>query len=272
MALPQLRAIVSATLCRDRGHPVSSQRTRSTAPATTDRTKVARQEHAIRMERLASQAAATLTGAPAEDVVRWATDTFGDRICITSSMTDAVIIHLVSRVREGMDVVFLDTGYHFAETIGTRDAVSAVYPVNVINVTPTQTVTEQDEQMGPRLYSRNPDLCCFLRKVVPLEGALEPYDAWITGVRTEEPDARSDTRVVQWDARREMVKVNPIVDWTQDQVEAYIAEHGVLVNPLVYDGYPSIGCATCTARVEAGADTRSGRWAGTGKTECGIHL
>jgi phosphoadenosine phosphosulfate reductase len=272
MALPQLRAVVSATLCRNQGNPVSSQKSRPAAPATTDSTTPPRQEHAIRMETLANQAAAKLAGAPAEDVVRWATDTFGDRICITSSMTDAVIIHLVSRVRKGMDVIFLDTGYHFAETIGTRDAVSAVFPVNVINVTPTQTVAEQDEQLGPRLYSRNPDLCCYLRKVVPLERALEPYDAWITGVRKDETDARSDTRVVQWDARREMVKVNPIVDWTQDQVEAYIAENGVLVNPLVYDGYPSIGCATCTARVEAGADARSGRWAGTGKTECGIHI
>jgi phosphoadenosine phosphosulfate reductase len=240
--------------------------------ADTDETTPAGREEAIRMERLANEAAEALAGAPADDVVRWGLDTFGDRICITSSMTDAVLVHLVSRVREGVDVVFLDTGYHFAETIGTRDAVSTVYPVNVINVTPEQTVAEQDEQMGPRLYSRNPDLCCYLRKVVPLERALEPYDAWFTGVRKEETDARNDTRVVQWDARREMVKVNPIVDWTQEQVDAHVAEHGVLVNPLVYDGYPSIGCATCTVRVEAGGDARSGRWAGTGKTECGIHL
>jgi phosphoadenosine phosphosulfate reductase len=251
---------------------VSRERLGSAAPATTDTTAPARREEVTRMERLASRAAEELAGAPAEDVVRWATDTFGDRICITSSMTDAVIVHLVSRVRDGVDVIFLDTGYHFAETIGTRDAVSAVYPVNVINVVPEQTVAEQDEQMGPRLYSRNPDLCCYLRKVVPLERALESYDAWITGVRREETDARSDTGVVQWDARREMVKVNPIVGWTQEQVDAYIAEHGVLVNPLVGDGYPSIGCATCTVRVQAGADARSGRWAGTGKTECGIHL
>ena len=223
------------------------------------------------MRTLAEQAAEELADAPAEEVIRWAVDTFGARICVTSSMTDAVIIHLAAAVHPGIDVVFLDTGYHFAETIGTRDAVSTVYPVNVINVTPEQTVAEQDEQMGPRLYSRNPDLCCYLRKVVPLERALEPYDAWFTGVRKEETDARSDTRAVQWDARREMVKVNPIVDWTQEQVDAYIAENGILVNPLVYEGYPSIGCATCTARVEAGADARSGRWAGTGKTECGIH-
>ncbi len=223
------------------------------------------------MEKLAAEAAATLKGAPAVDVVKWAAQTFGSRLCITSSMTDAVIVDLVSKQVPGIDVLFLDTGYHFAETIGTRDAVSVVYPVNVINVTPPTTVAEQDAELGPKLYARNPDLCCYLRKVVPLEQSLEPYDAWITGVRRAETDARTDTKVIQWDPRRQMVKVNPIVEWSQQEVDDYINEHGVLVNPLVYDGYPSIGCRTCTARVEAGADPRSGRWAGTAKTECGIH-
>ena len=223
------------------------------------------------MRSLAEQAAEELEDASAEDVIRWATDTFGDRICVTSSMTDAVIIHLASAVRPGIDVVFLDTGYHFPETIGTRDAVSAVYPVTLVNVTPSRTVEEQDAELGPRLYSRNPDLCCYLRKVVPLEEALGPYDAWFTGVRREETDARSDTKVIQWDARREMVKVNPIVEWSQQQVDDYIVANNILVNPLVYDGYPSIGCRTCTSRVADGADPRSGRWAGTAKTECGIH-
>src|SRR6478672_6277334 len=223
------------------------------------------------MERLVTEAQDALAEASAEDVIKWATDTFGDRICITSSMTDAVVIHLASRVKPGIDVIFLDTGSHFPETIGTRDAVSAVYPVNVINVTPSRTVAEQDAELGPRLHGRNPDLCCYLRKVVPLERALDPYDAWITGVRRQETAARSDTRVVEWDARRAMVKVNPIAAWTQEQVDSYIEENGVLVNPLVDEGYPSIGCATCTMRVEPGADPRSGRWAGTGKTECGLH-
>jgi phosphoadenosine phosphosulfate reductase len=223
------------------------------------------------MEKLAAETAETLKGAPAEDVIKWAARTFGSRLCITSSMTDAVIVDLTSRHVPGIDVLFLDTGYHFAETIGTRDAVSAVYPVNVINVTPPTTVAEQDAELGPKLYARNPDLCCYLRKVVPLEQSLQPYDAWITGVRREETGARTDTKVVAWDARRQMVKVNPIVEWSQQDVDDYISEHGVIVNPLVYDGYPSIGCQTCTARVEAGADPRSGRWAGTAKTECGIH-
>jgi phosphoadenosine phosphosulfate reductase len=228
-------------------------------------------EEARAMEQLAAEAAEALKGAPASEVVNWAAQTFGSKLCITSSMTDAVIVDLVSREVPGIDVLFLDTGYHFAETIGTRDAVSVVYPVNVINVTPSTTVEEQDTELGPKLYSRNPDLCCYLRKVIPLEQSLEPYNAWITGVRREETGARTDTKVVQWDARRQMVKVNPIVEWTQQDVDDYIVKNGVLVNPLVYDGYPSIGCRTCTARVQPGDDPRSGRWAGMAKTECGIH-
>jgi phosphoadenosine phosphosulfate reductase len=227
---------------------------------------------AERLRRLAARAAKDLADAPAEDVIAWAVETFGDRVCITSSMTDAVMIHLTASVKPGMDVIFLDTGYHFPETYGTRDAIVSAYPINLINVTPSRTVAEQDAELGPRLYGRNPDLCCYLRKVVPLERALDPYDAWITGVRREETDARSDTQVVEWDAKRAMVKVNPIAGWSQDEVDAYVTDNGVLVNPLVEEGYPSIGCATCTMPVKPGADPRSGRWAGTGKNECGLHL
>lgn len=268
MALPQLHPCLPATLCGSGCYPVS---TTVTWRMRRDQTIPQGLEEPIRMERLAAQAADDLADAPAQDIIGWAVETFGDRVCITSSMTDAVLVHLASKVKPGIDVIFLDTGYHFPETIGTRDAVSAIYPVNVINVTPSRTVAEQDAELGPRLYGRNPDLCCYLRKVVPLERALDPYDAWITGVRKEETNARSDTRVVQWDARREMVKVNPIANWSQEQVDAYITEQGVLVNPLVDEGYPSIGCSTCTMRVAPGADPRSGRWTGTGKTECGIH-
>jgi phosphoadenosine phosphosulfate reductase len=223
------------------------------------------------LEALAAQAGRALADASAADIVAWAVRTFGDQICVTSSMTDTVIIDLVSKIRPGIDVIFLDTGYHFVETLGTRDAAAAVYPVNLINVAPSRTVPEQDRDLGPRLFGRNPDLCCYLRKVVPLEQTLSAYQAWITGVRRAETTARRGTRPVEWDQRRKMVKVNPIVSWTQDQVDAYIERHGVLVNPLVSEGYPSIGCATCTVRATPGADPRSGRWAGTGKTECGIH-
>jgi len=132
-------------------------------------------------------------------------------------------------------------------------------------------VAEQDATFGPRLYERNPDYCCNMRKVVPLNRMLQRYDAWVTGDRRAETSARRQASAVEWDAKHQMIKVNPIVGWTDDDVDAYIAKHGILVNPLVYDGYPSIGCATCTLRIEPGADPRSGRWAGTGKNECGIH-
>ncbi|MFD0856959.1 phosphoadenosine phosphosulfate reductase family protein, partial [Actinomadura adrarensis] len=123
---------------------------------------------ALDLEDIVESAAAALEGASPLEVIRWAAATFGDRICLTSSMSDAALIHLVSKVKPGIDVLFVDTGYHFAETIGTRDAVESVYPVNVINVEPSRTVAEQDEALGPRLHGRNPDLCCHLRKVEPL--------------------------------------------------------------------------------------------------------
>jgi phosphoadenosine phosphosulfate reductase len=220
---------------------------------------------------LAEAAAAQLEGARAEDVVRWALAEFGDEVCVASSMQDAVLVHLASRIRPGIPVVFLDTGYHFAETVGTRDAVEAAYPIRLIDVTPVQTVAEQDAEHGPRLYERDPDRCCALRKVEPLRRALEPYRAWMTGVRRQDAASRNDVPVVQWDARREMVKVNPLAAWTDDDVAGYVEQHGVLVNPLVQVGYLSIGCAPCTRAVAPGEDPRAGRWAGLAKTECGLH-
>lgn len=215
---------------------------------------------------------AELELAPAENIIEWAVATFGERFCVTSSMGDAVLSHLASRVAPGLDVVFLDTGYHFAETIGTRDAVEATMPVNVISLTPEQTVAEQDAAYGKDLFARDPDLCCALRKVEPLREGLSGYDAWATGLRRAETHDRVIAPVVGWDERKQKVKVSPLARWSDDDVDRYIAEHGVLVNPLQYDGYPSIGCWPCTRRVAPGDDPRSGRWSGTNKTECGIHL
>jgi phosphoadenosine phosphosulfate reductase len=225
-----------------------------------------------RLAGVAAEAGERLEGAHPLDVLRWAVDEFGDGFCVASSMADAVLPHLASRVRPGVPVLFLDTGYHFAETIGTRDAVAATLPVTVHTILPHRTVAEQDADEGPRLYERDPDRCCALRKVEPLDRALAPYSAWSSGIRRDEGGTRRRIGVVEWDARPAMVKVNPLACWTQADVDAYIAEHGILVNPLVYDGYPSIGCGPCTRRVAAGADARSGRWAGTAKTECGLHV
>ncbi|MFJ2624940.1 phosphoadenylyl-sulfate reductase [Streptomyces sp. NPDC087532] len=223
------------------------------------------------LEELAGRAGRELEHASAPEILRWATDTFGKRFCVTSSMEDAVVAHLASRALPGVDVVFLDTGYHFPETIGTRDAVEAVMDVNVITLTPRQSVAEQDAEHGPGLHDRDPDLCCKLRKVKPLEEGLSSYTAWATGLRRDESPTRANTPVVGWDEKRQKVKISPIARWTQDDVDAYVAEHGVLTNPLLMDGYASVGCAPCTRRVLEGEDARAGRWAGRGKTECGLH-
>jgi phosphoadenosine phosphosulfate reductase len=214
---------------------------------------------------------AELELAPAADIVEWAVATFGARFCVTSSMGDAVLSHLASTVAPGVDVVFLDTGYHFAETIGTRDAVEATLPVTMLSITPVQTVAEQDATYGKDLFARDPDLCCQLRKVQPLQEALTEYDAWATGLRRAETHNRVIAPVVGWDEKKQKVKVSPLARWSDEDVERYIQENGVLVNPLQYDGYPSIGCWPCTRRVAPGEDARSGRWAGMAKTECGIH-
>lgn len=223
------------------------------------------------LRELVSHVGAELELAPAEHIIEWAVATFGQRFCVTSSMGDAVLADLASKVAPGIDVVFLDTGYHFPETLGTRDAVAATLPVNLISITPEQTVAEQDAEHGQDLFRTDPDRCCALRKVAPLADALASYDAWATGLRREETRHRVIAPVVGWDARKGKVKVSPLARWTDEQVEQYVADHDVLVNPLGYDGYPSIGCAPCTRRVAPGDDPRSGRWAGTGKTECGIH-
>ncbi|MGW4235341.1 phosphoadenylyl-sulfate reductase [Streptomyces sp. NPDC004749] len=220
---------------------------------------------------LAERMGRELEEATATEILTWAADTFGKRFCVTSSMEDAVVAHLASRAMPGVDVVFLDTGYHFPETIGTRDAVDAVMDVRVITLTPRQSVAEQDAEYGPELHDRDPDLCCALRKVKPLEEGLTRYAAYATGLRRDESPTRANTPVVGWDERRGKVKVSPIARWTQDDVDAYVAEHGVLTNPLLDDGYASVGCAPCTRRVLAGEDARAGRWAGRAKTECGLH-
>ena len=239
--------------------------------ATTAGVSVAELERVATLQRLATDAARDLDDASAHEILQWAAQTFGDRLCVLSSMGDAVVASLAAKAKPGVDVVFLDTGYHFAETIGTRDAVAAVYDVNVVSALPLLTVAEQDDAYGKELFTRDPDQCCAMRKVAPMEAALVNYDAWATGVRRDESVTRATTPVVQWDARRRKVKVNPIARWSRADVDAYIADNHILVSPLVDDGYLSIGCWPCTSKVAPGADPRSGRWAGHAKTECGIN-
>jgi phosphoadenosine phosphosulfate reductase len=220
---------------------------------------------------LAVRAGAEMASASAQEVLCWALDRFHPRLAITASMGDAVLVHMASAIRPGVPVIFLDTGYHFAETLGTRDAVSARYAVQVITVTPQRSVADQDAQFGARLHDRDPDACCAMRKVAPMQAALAGYEAWASGIRRDETPARADTPVVEWDAARGKVKVNPLAAWTEADVDAYITDNDVVVNPLLAEGYPSIGCAPCTRRVQAGSPPRAGRWADRPKTECGLH-
>ena len=223
------------------------------------------------MKALAEKAGAELEGASALEILGWADEQFGPSWAVASSMADTVLPSLAAKVRPGVDVLFLDTGYHFAETLGTRDAAAATLPITVRTIDPQQSVAEQDASFGARLYERNPDQCCALRKVMPLRKALKDYSAWASGLRRDEASTRAGVKVVEWDDSRGMVKLNPIAAWTQDDVDRYIAENGVLVNPLLFDGYGSVGCAPCTRRIAVGEDARAGRWAGSSKIECGIH-
>jgi phosphoadenosine phosphosulfate reductase len=223
------------------------------------------------LQALAERGAAELDGASALDLLRWTDENFGGDYVVASNMQDAVLIDLAAKVRPGVDILFLDTGYHFVETIGTRDAVEAVYDVNIVNVTAEKSVAEQDESFGKELFAREPNECCRMRKVEPLSKALRGYSAWVTGIRRVEAPTRANAPLISWDRAFGLVKINPLADWTDDEMQAYIDTNGVLVNPLVYEGYPSIGCAPCTAKPVKGADPRSGRWAGTGKIECGLH-
>jgi len=225
----------------------------------------------VELRDLAARGAAELQGATAADLLAWTDQHFGGEYVVASNMQDAVLVDLAARTRPGVPVLFLDTGYHFAETIGTRDAVSAVYDVTVVNVTPEHTVAEQDRLLGKDLFAREPGECCRLRKVVPLRAALAPYAAWVTGIRRVEAPTRANAAFVEYDETFGLVKINPLAAWTDEDMLAYIEEHGILVNPLVEEGYPSIGCAPCTTKPAIGDDPRSGRWQGLNKTECGLH-
>jgi phosphoadenosine phosphosulfate reductase len=224
------------------------------------------------LQQLAERGAAELgPHASAAELLQWTDEHFGGNYVVASNMQDAVLVDMAAKVRPGVDILFLDTGYHFAETIGTRDAVETVYDVHVVNVTPELTVAEQDARYGKNLFAREPNECCRLRKVEPLSKALRGYSAWVTGIRRVEAPTRANAPLISWDKAFGLVKINPIAAWSDEDMQAYIDAHGVLVNPLVDEGYPSIGCAPCTAKPIEGADPRSGRWQGKNKIECGLH-
>jgi phosphoadenosine phosphosulfate reductase len=200
---------------------------------------------------------------PASKIIQWAVDRFSPHLALTASMTDAVLIDLAVKVDPAVEVVFIDTGYHFPQTLDTVERVRRRYGLNLRMM----TVRHHDEA----LWEADPENCCSAVKVGQLDRALAGKDAWMSGLRRSEADSRVTAPIVARDLRG-LVKVNPIATWTDDDVAAYIEDHDVIQNPLLHDGYTSIGCMPCTSRPTDPNDPRSGRWAGQGKTECGIHL
>lgn len=211
------------------------------------------------------QAAAELDGGDAPAIVEWALERFGTRIAVGTSFTDTVLVHLVTSVAPDVEVVFADTGFHFAETLATMKRAQARYRLNLTVARPPAGVAD--------VWSEGPEACCAARKVDPVDRAMAAgsHLAWFSGVRRVDGPARAGARAVEIKAGGR-VKVNPLVGWSDDDVDRYITDHDLIVNPLLFQGYPSIGCWPCTSPVTEGDDVRAGRWAELGKTECGLNL
>lgn len=205
---------------------------------------------------------AELEGATAFEIIAWASNAFGDGLCLTTSLTDALLIDLATSVAPRIEIIFLDTQYHFAETLDMAVTVQERYRANLRVMRPDFALDD--------LWQLDTETCCKRRKVDQLDAALAGKTAWLSGLRRADDPSRVATPIVERD-RRGLVKVNPIATWTDDQVTAYLAEHDVPVNSLQAKGYPSIGCWPCTQPVADGEPARAGRWAGTTKTECGLH-
>lgn len=209
-----------------------------------------------------------------EATLRWALERCGpDGIALACSFgaEDMALVDMWSRINPGGHVFYLDTDLLFPETYATRDRLLARYPVTLTRYAPLLSLAEQAAEHGDQLWARDPDRCCGLRKVEPLKRALRRLDGWITGIRREQAPTRAGARVVEWDSKFGLLKVNPLAAWTWEQVWAYIGQHDVPYNPLHDQGYPSIGCQPCTRAVQPGEDPRAGRWSGFNKTECGLH-
>lgn len=209
----------------------------------------------------------------AQDVLAWAVERFEGRILLTCSWQhqSSILVDMLWRLGAQIRVVELDTGLLFPETYATRERLVERYGLKLERVDPAQTVEEQERTEGPALWSRDPDRCCQLRKVEPLERALVGMDAWITGIRRAQSVTRANAKVLELDPRG-VVKVQPLVGWSDEDVKGYLYAHDVPYNPLHDQGYPSIGCTHCTRAIRPGEDSRAGRWADAEKTECGLHL
>jgi phosphoadenosine phosphosulfate reductase len=212
-------------------------------------------------------------GASALEILTWASDSFGERLTFATGFgaEGCVIIDLVGRHHLPIDLFTLDTGVLFRETYELWRALEAKYGITIRAVRPAQTIEQQAESHGPALWQREPDRCCDLRKVKPLKQALVGFEAWITAIRRDQTPERASAQIVEHDRKFDLVKINPLVAWTHDEVWAHLYAHDVPYNPLHAKGYPSIGCQPCTSAVVPGENLRAGRWRGSAKNECGLH-
>lgn len=207
--------------------------------------------------------------------VRWAYEHYGQGIVYACSfgIEGMVLLHIINQVNPSANVVFLDTNVHFQETYDLIKKVRERFPkLNIIEKQPEFTLEEQAKEHGDKLWEHNPNLCCQLRKIKPLEEVLTGRKAWISGLRREQSETRKNTQFVNQDHRFQSVKICPLIHWNWKEVWRYVYKHNLPYNPLHDIGYPSIGCETCTVRVQEGSDLRDGRWAGMTKTECGLHI
>ena len=209
----------------------------------------------------------------AENIIKWACESFGDKLAIGCSLgaEDMVIMDMAVKIKKDIPFLFLDTDFHFADTLLLLEKARQKYNANIVVVKSEYTPEEQEKKFGPQLFFKDPNLCCTLRKVLPMKNALSNYHAWITGIRREQSETRRNAKVVEKDKVFGLIKINPLVRWTYREVWDYIKKNNVPYNRLHDMGYPSIGCAPCTQPVRPGQDFRAGRWSGTGKTECGLH-
>lgn len=199
------------------------------------------------------------------DIIKWALGTFAPNICITSSMTDGVLIHLTTQLYKNIEVVFIDTGYHFPETMATVETMRRHFGLNL------RMMSVPPRSPGEEHWVLDPKNCCSAIKVGQLDRALLGKSAWMSGLRRADSTTRAEMPVIAHDVRG-LVKINPIINWTNEDVDNYIAEHNIPYNPLLDRGYPSVGCAPCTTPVATGEDIRLGRWAGQDRSECGMHI
>ncbi len=218
-------------------------------------------------------AAIRLEDAPPAETLAWAFDEFGDRAGIATGFgaEGMALIHMAVQVNPHPNIFFLDTGFLFPKTYELRRLIEDRYQIEIRAVQTAVTPDSQEEMFGPKLWSRDPDMCCRIRKLEPLKEELSELGAWVTAIRRDQTAARSSARAVEWDARWQLVKVNPLVRFSKRDVWSYILKNDVPYNPLHDAGYPSIGCTHCTRAVGAGEDERAGRWSGHAKTECGLH-